>query len=156
MQRGDKVRVKILEFLADKKKISLGLKQTQEDPWAAAARKYPVGTVVQVKVLRNTKVGVFVQLEPGVEGLIHISQLEKKGNETPELPLDAVVEAKVIKASLADRKIGLSIRELASDLESAEVKKYLNTNKRGAALSELSGGEKLQELLQRMNDGSRP
>jgi small subunit ribosomal protein S1 len=154
LQRGDKVKVKILEFLADKKKISLGLKQLQADPWVAAASKYPVGTVVKVKVLRNTKVGVFVQLEPGVEGLIHISQLEKKGTEVPELPLDSEVEAKVIKASLTERKIGLSVRELANDMESEEVKKYLNTNKRGAALSELSGGEKLQELLQRMNDGA--
>jgi len=155
LQRGDKVKVKILEFLADKKKISLGLKQTQADPWVAAASRYPVGTVVKVKVLRNTKVGVFVQLEPGVEGLIHISQMEKKGTETPELPLDSMVEAKVIKASLGERKIGLSVRELANDMESEEVKKYLNTNKRGAALSELSGGDKLQELLKRMNDGAQ-
>ncbi|NTV52328.1 MAG: 30S ribosomal protein S1 [Candidatus Firestonebacteria bacterium] len=155
LQRGDKVRVKILEFLADKKKISLGLKQTQTDPWIAAAQKYPVGTVVRVKVLRSTKVGVFVQLEPGVEGLIHISQLEKKGNETPELPVDSVVEAKVIKASLTERKIGLSVRELASDLESEEVKKYLNDNRRGASLGELSGGDQLKNLLERMSGDSR-
>jgi small subunit ribosomal protein S1 len=155
LKKGDHVSVKILEFQMDKKKISLGLKQLTEDPWAAAAKKYTLGTVVKAKVMRNTKIGVFVQIEPGIEGLIHISQLEKKGTETPELPLDSVVEAKVIKVVAAERKIGLSIRELASDLESEEMKKYLNENRRGASLAELSGGAQLQELLRKMNGANQ-
>ncbi len=150
LKKGDVVTVKILDFQADKKKISLGLKQTSEDPWVAAAQKYSMGKVVKVKVLRNTKIGVFVQLEAGIEGLIHISQLEKKGTETPELPLGSEVEAKIIKVVPGERKIGLSVREAANEVEAEEMKKYLNTNKRGASISELSGGAQLQELLQRM------
>jgi len=142
LKRGDKISVKILEFQADRKKISLGLKQLAQDPWQAAVKRYSTGAIVKVKVLRNTKIGSFVQLEPGVEGLIHISQMEKpKGAAEPQMPeVGSTVEVKVVKVNPAEHKIGLSVRELVQDQEQAEVQKYLSpTAKRGVSLGEIAG-----------------
>jgi small subunit ribosomal protein S1 len=152
LKRGDKLTVKILEILPDKKKISLGLKQLTLDPWRAAIKRYPVGTVVRVKVLRNTKIGSFVQLEPGVEGLIHISQLERtKGAADPEPPaVGSELDAKVVKVSAEEHKIGLSIKEHLQDQEHAEVQKYLApSGKRGVSLAELAGVD-LEALKRRV------
>jgi small subunit ribosomal protein S1 len=152
LKRGDKLTVKILEILPDKKKISLGLKQLTLDPWNAAIKRYAVGSVVRVKVLRNTKIGSFVQLEPGVEGLIHISQLERaKGAAEPEPPaVGSELEAKVVKVNAEEHKIGLSIKEHLQDQEHAEVKKYLApAGKRGVSLAELAGVD-LEELKRRV------
>jgi small subunit ribosomal protein S1 len=156
LKRGDQIRVKILEYHPDQKKISLGLKQLAEDPWAAAAKKYPVGSVVRVKVIRNTKVGTFVQLEPGVEGLIHISQLDKpkNGTEPAGLPVGESVDAKVIKINLEEHKLGLSVREFAADQEEAELKKYMSpASKRGVSLAEISGVN-FEELKKRVGGES--
>lgn len=153
LKRGDTIQVKILEILPEKKKISLGLKQLAQDPWFEAVKRYPVGASVRVKVLRNTKIGSFVALEPGVEGLIHISQIDKpKGAAEPVMPeVNSTIEAKVIKVSPAEHKIGLSIRELLSDQEQAEVQKYLApTAKRGGvSLGELAGVD-FEELKRRV------
>lgn len=152
LKRGDKLTVKILEVLPEKKKISLGLKQLTLDPWHAAVKRYPVGTVVRVKVLRNTKIGSFVQLEPGIEGLIHVSQLERtKGAADPEPPaVGSEVDAKVVKVNAQEHKIGLSIKEHLQDQEQAEVKKYLApTAKRGVSLAELAGVN-LEDLKRRV------
>ncbi len=150
---GERIEVKLLEIHADTKKISLGLKQLTTDPWVQAAKKYAVGTMVKTKVVRNTKFGVFVELEPGVDGLIHVSQLEKaKGQKEPDpLPEGEFVEAKVIKINLQEHKIGLSIRDAVTQQEAAEMKKYMSPfNKPGISLGEVSG-VKLEELMKRIN-----
>ncbi len=154
---GERLKVKILEISQEKKKVSLGLKQMTDDPWLASAKKYPVGTVVQVKVVRNTKFGAFVELEPGVEGLIHISQLEKEKTKNDPEPLTegGMVEAKVIRVNWEEHKIGLSIREALMAQEAAEMKKYLNPqNKPGISLGEASGVdlEALKKRLQNQAD----
>jgi small subunit ribosomal protein S1 len=148
---GERITVKILEIQADRKKISLGLKQLQEDPWIVAAKKYSVGRVVKAKVVRNTKFGVFVQMEPGVEGLIHITQLEKgkERSEPKPLPEGEYVQAKIIKVNSKEHKIALSIREFMQDQEQVEMKKYLEpANKPGISLGEISGLSR-EELLKR-------
>jgi small subunit ribosomal protein S1 len=110
LKKGDEIEVKILNIDKEKRKISLGLKQFQPDPWVGVEARYALGKEVHGKVLRTTNFGAFVELEPGVEGLIHISQL---ADEAPAKVEDSVqvgqdVSAKVIKLSLEDRKIGLS------------------------------------------------
>lgn len=151
LQRGDKVKVKILEIHPDKKKIALGLKQLSDDPWQVVAKKYPVGKVITGKVVRNTKIGAFVQVEPGIEGLIHVSQLtQRPGGPVDVLPIGDQISAKVIKIIPAEHKLGLSIKELIQDQEEAEVRKYLApANKRGMSLAEISGVDP-DELLKRM------
>ena len=112
-KKGQELEVMILNIDKEKRKISLGLKQFQPDPWDGIAERYPIGQQVPCKVLRLTNFGAFVELEPGVEGLIHISQL----SENPPAKVEDVVKvgddlnAKVIKLSLDERKIGLSMRE---------------------------------------------
>jgi small subunit ribosomal protein S1 len=112
LKKGDDVEVKVLNVDKEKRKISLGLKQLLPDPWAGAESRYTMGKEVKGKVLRCTNFGAFVELEPGIEGLIHISQL---ADTAPEKVEDLVkagddVTAKVIKLSMEDRKIGLSMK----------------------------------------------
>jgi len=112
-KKAQELEVMILNIDKEKRKISLGLKQFQPDPWDGIAERYPIGQQVPCKVLRLTNFGAFVELEPGVEGLIHISQL----SENPPAKVEDAVKvgddlnAKVIKLSLDERKIGLSMRE---------------------------------------------
>ncbi|HTB21145.1 MAG TPA: 30S ribosomal protein S1 [bacterium] len=113
VKKGDDVEVKVLNIDKEKRKISLGLKQLQPDPWEGIADRFQLGAKVPVKVLRTTNFGAFVELEPGVEGLIHISQLA----ETPPAKVEDAVElgaeltARIVKLALEERKIGLSLRE---------------------------------------------
>jgi len=112
LKKGDDLEVKVLNIDKEKRKISLGLKQLQADPWSGAESRYVSGAEVKGKVLRTTNFGAFVELEPGIEGLIHISQLADSPPEKVEDLLKAGdnVTAKVIKLSMEDRKIGLSMK----------------------------------------------
>jgi small subunit ribosomal protein S1 len=113
LKKAQVVEVMILSIDKEKRKISLGLKQFQPDPWEGIARRYEVGKEVECKILRLTNFGAFVELEPGVEGLIHISQLAENPPAKAEdvVKVGDEVKAKVIKLSLEDRKIGLSLKE---------------------------------------------
>jgi small subunit ribosomal protein S1 len=122
VKKGDDVEVKILNIDKEKRKISLGLKQLQPDPWEGIAGRFQLGATVPVKILRTTNFGAFVELEPGVEGLIHISQVA----ETPPAKVEDVVtpgqevSARIVKLALEERKIGLSLRESGGEDAPAE------------------------------------
>ncbi|HPA54412.1 MAG TPA: bifunctional 4-hydroxy-3-methylbut-2-enyl diphosphate reductase/30S ribosomal protein S1 [Bacillota bacterium] len=111
---GDKVEVIVLSVDKEKKKISLGLKQTVPEPWSAAGEKYKPGDVLDVKVLRFSNFGAFVELEPGIDGLIHISQISDKRIAKPSdaLKIGEIVKAKIVDIKPEEKKISLSIREL--------------------------------------------
>jgi small subunit ribosomal protein S1 len=113
VKKGDDVEVKVLNIDKEKRKISLGLKQLQPDPWEGIEGRYQLGQMLQAKVLRTTNFGAFVELEPGVEGLIHISQLAEIAPAKVEdlVAPGAEVTARVVKLALEERKIGLSLRE---------------------------------------------
>jgi 4-hydroxy-3-methylbut-2-enyl diphosphate reductase len=109
---GDKIEVKVLSIDRDKEKIALSLKALQEDPWVVASANYPEGSVVSGKVLRATDFGAFVEIEPGFEGLLHISELAYDRVEKVEdvvKPGD-MVDVKIIKINTDEKKIGLSIK----------------------------------------------
>ncbi|MEG6616250.1 bifunctional 4-hydroxy-3-methylbut-2-enyl diphosphate reductase/30S ribosomal protein S1 [Peptococcaceae bacterium 1198_IL3148] len=111
---GDEIEVKILKVDKEKEKVSLGLKQVLPNPWDNVEEKYQVGSVVQAKVVRLAPFGAFVQLEPGVEGLVHISHLAEQHVEKPE---DVVTEGEEIKVKVLSvdpeqKRIRLSIREV--------------------------------------------
>ena len=119
---GDKVTVLIKEINGDK--IALSLKFDEENPWLNAAEKYAVGNVVTGKVARMTDFGAFVELEPGVDALLHVSQISKEHVEKPAdvLSVGQEIEAKVVDFNGEDKKISLSMKalEVPAQEEAAE------------------------------------
>jgi len=111
---GDKVEVSILEFDREKKRISLGYRKPEDDPWYKAEEKYKVGDVVKGKVVRLVPFGAFIELEKGVDGLVHISQISSVRIAKPEdaLKVGQEVEAKIVEANIEAKKISLSIKEV--------------------------------------------
>ncbi|MHC6179874.1 bifunctional 4-hydroxy-3-methylbut-2-enyl diphosphate reductase/30S ribosomal protein S1 [Clostridium sp. JNZ X4-2] len=111
---GDKIKVYILDVDKDKRKLSLSLKKLMEDPWNNVDIKYPVGSVVLGKVVRFASFGAFVELEPGVDALVHISQISHKRIDKPEdvLKIGEEVKAKILEVNKDNEKIALSIKEV--------------------------------------------
>jgi small subunit ribosomal protein S1 len=115
---GDPVEVKVLDVDMDRERISLGLKQTQPDPWQELVKRFPVGSIIEGKVTKLVPFGVFVELGDGVEGLVHISEMAKVHVETPE-QVTAVGESVMIKVKEVDldrRRISLSMKDAAEAL----------------------------------------
>lgn len=110
---GETVRVKVLSMNAEKGKISLGLKQTQPEPWSVINEKYEVGQIVDGKVVQIKEYGAFVELEPGLDGLVHISEVAHKrvANIADELSVGQQVSAKILEIDQERRRISLSIKE---------------------------------------------
>jgi 4-hydroxy-3-methylbut-2-enyl diphosphate reductase len=115
---GDTVKVKILSMNAEKGKISLGLKQTQPEPWTVINETYEVGQVVEGKVVQIKEYGAFVELEPGLDGLVHISEVANKRvtNIAEELEIGQAVAAKILEIDTERKRISLSIKQ-AMDTE---------------------------------------
>jgi ribosomal protein S1 len=113
----DKINVRIKEINGTK--IALSLKFDETNPWTAAASKYAVGTVVTGKVARMTDFGAFVELEPGIDALLHVSQISKTHVEKPAdvLKIGDEIEAKVVDFNEEDKKISLSKKALELDAE---------------------------------------
>ena len=111
---GDVVEVFILEANAETKKISLGYKKTEDNPWVIAQNTMAVGDVKNVKVVRLLPFGAFVEIIPGVEGLIHVSQIDTKriGKPADVLTVGQMVDAQIVEADWEAKKIGLSIKAL--------------------------------------------
>lgn len=114
VQKGQEVEAVVLEVNAKDQRISLGLKQAQQDPWDEIAKKFAVGSAVKGKVSKVASFGAFVELEDGVDGLVHISQISDQRIERVKDALDVgqEVEARVVKVDRAERRIGLSIRAM--------------------------------------------
>lgn len=113
VKKGDRVACKILEVDRDKQRISLGMKQLQDDPWETAIPgAYKPGMVVRGKVTKITNFGVFVELEDDLEGLLHISELADHKVENPQdvVKIGDEVEVKILRVDTSDRKIGLSLK----------------------------------------------
>ena len=119
---GDVVEVTILKVDKENVKISLGYKKIEDNPWVIAKSKFNEGDVVSVKVVRLVPFGAFVELIPGIDGLIHISQIANKRIGKPEdvLTVGEVVEAKITEINWDEKKIGLSIRALLAPEAPAE------------------------------------
>lgn len=117
LREGDEVKVKVLRLDREKGKVSLGLKQVQPDPWSLALERYPEGSVVTGRVARLATFGAFVELEPGVDGLIHISQLADRRIGKPEevVTPGQIVRVKVTQVKPEERRISLSLREVEQD-----------------------------------------
>ncbi|MHC4924061.1 MAG: S1 RNA-binding domain-containing protein, partial [Planctomycetota bacterium] len=118
VDKGDEVEAIVLQVDQEKKRVALGLKQLQQDPWQnEIPMKFSIGTIVTGKVTKITNFGVFVELEDNLEGLLHVSELSDEKVENPEeiVKPDQVVEVKVLRVDATERKIGLTLLSTGPD-----------------------------------------
>jgi small subunit ribosomal protein S1 len=136
-KKGDIVEAKVLGVNVENARFSLGVKQLNTDPWKIIADRYPVGSKVKGQVTSVPDFGVFVRIEEGVEGLIHVSQLSTERVDKPSslYKVGDEVEAEVINIDPAERKIGLSVRALRRTEERQEMENYLKKEKEGSRFS---------------------
>jgi small subunit ribosomal protein S1 len=118
VQVGDKVEVMVLDVDMSRERISLGLKQTQDDPWKQLVKQFPVGTILEGKVTKLVPFGSFVEIGDGIEGLVHISEMAKGHVEKPEdvVSVGLQVHVKVMDVDVDRRRISLSIRAANQEL----------------------------------------
>ena len=116
LKKGQSIETQILNVDRENKRISLGLKQIQPDPWETVSQRYPMGSRVTGKVVRLTDFGAFVELEPGVDGLLHISQMSSRPIASPAdiVNVGDELTLMVIRVDPTERRIGLSLKELAA------------------------------------------
>ncbi|MDO9557740.1 MAG: 30S ribosomal protein S1 [Coriobacteriia bacterium] len=115
---GDKVEVQVLDVDLDRERISLGLKQTQDDPWKQLVKSFEIGAIVEGKVTKIVPFGAFVEIGNGVEGLVHISEMAKGHVETPEdvVTVGVEVKTKIMDIDVDRRRISLSVRAANEEL----------------------------------------
>ena len=123
LKEGSEIEVVVLQIDAAERRVSLGLKQTQPDPWEVVPEKYKVGSVVRGTIVNLTSFGAFTKLEEGIEGLVHISELADRRIEKPEevVSVGDELDLKVINLFPKDRRIGLSLKALIAEQERAAV-----------------------------------
>ena len=128
LEMNDKITVKVIEYDEERKRVSLGLKQLVPHPWDDVEIKYPMGNVVKGKVVSLTNYGGFIELEPGVEGLIHVSEIswtKHIKNPSEIYSMGDEVEAKVLSIDTEERKISLGIKQLTPDPWDEIEEKYM-------------------------------
>jgi len=132
--KGETIQAVVLKIDKENERFSLGIKQLEPDPWQAAYNNYPSGMVVEGEITNVTDFGVFVKLEEGIEGLVHVSEISKDKVKTPVgmYKVGDKLKAIVINVSPKDRKIGLSIKTLESDGEQADTQKTVAKAKKKA------------------------
>ena len=142
-QKGDEVEAVLVNIDTDdgdKPKISLGIKQLVGDPWDRIPAEYPIGKIVDAKVLKILDFGAFVEVEKGVEGLVHVSEISEERVDDPNdiLTEGQAVKVQIISMDAAERKIGLSIKAAVRSQEMADAQGYtISDNTGGATLGDL-------------------
>ena len=134
---GDTVQAKVLTVDQESEKFTLGIKQLTEDPWTNVPTAYPVGGLVKGIITNITDFGLFVEVEEGIEGLVHVSELSNKKVKTPaELYKEGEeIQAKIIHVSAEDRRLGLSIKQLKDEEERKKPREYKPKPARASATS---------------------
>ena len=145
-KKGDLVQAIVLDIDKENERFSLGIKQLQADPWQTVAERYDVGKEITGTVTNVTDFGVFVELEEGIEGLVHVSEISKDKIKTPVgmYNVGDVITARVMNINSDDRRIGLSIKRVDMEDDQSQLSDYVNSM--GPATS--SFGEILRENLQ--------
>ena len=148
LQKGQQVEAVVLEVNPTDQRISLGLKQASDDPWNTITSRYAIGQIVKGKVSKIASFGAFVELEDGVDGLVHISQISDQHVEKVKdaLKVGQEVEARIVKIDREERRIGLSIKAVAmNENQIAELTRDLN-------ITDLKPGENLVGLAAAFDD----
>jgi len=145
-KKGDVIQAIVLDIEKESERFSLGIKQLQDDPWTTVAERYEVGKVITGTITNLTDFGIFVELEEGIEGLVHVSEISKEKIKTPvgKYNIGEVITAKVMNINSDERRIGLSIKRMEIEDEQSLFNDYVNNM--GPATS--SFGEILRENLQ--------
>ncbi len=145
-KKGDLVQAIVLDIDKENERFSLGIKQLQDDPWQTVAERYEVGKQITGTVTNVTDFGVFVELEEGIEGLVHVSEISKEKIKTPVgmYNVGDIITARVMNINSDDRRIGLSIKRMDMEDDQSLLSDYVNNM--GPATS--SFGEILRENLQ--------
>jgi small subunit ribosomal protein S1 len=143
-KKGDVVEAVVLNIDVENERFSLGIKQAQPDPWTTLSERHPVGSRVKGKVTKVTDFGAFVEIEPGIEGLVHVSEMK---DERVENPRDVVkegdeIDVKVIDMDLQERKVALSIKALGREGDD-DYREYLRRQGDGRA--------RLGDLMEKFN-----
>jgi len=124
---GDEIKVRVLKFDAETERVSLGLKQIQPDPWVDAAMRYPIGVRIRGRVVSLTDYGAFVELESGIEGLVHVSEMswtKRIKHPSKIVAISDEVEAVVLSVDETNRKISLGIKQIEPNPWSVIEEKY--------------------------------
>jgi small subunit ribosomal protein S1 len=140
-QVGDEVTVRVLKYNAETERVSLGLKQTQEDPWSHAEEAYPPGKKVHGKVMSITDYGAFVELEAGVEGLIHVSEMswtKKVKHPSKLLEIGQELDCQVLEVDAKSKRISLGLKQLEPDPWTLFTEKYKPGDKIGGKVRSLT------------------
>jgi small subunit ribosomal protein S1 len=146
---GDQVKVIVLKIDSSTKRISLSLKQLERDPWLDLVEQFPIGTIVKGRVCNISKFGAFVEIVPGVEGLVHISELsDERVNKIEEVvSLGQQVATKVLDINKQNKRISLSISKAQQDADRVEYQSYIDTNEGiGSTI-----GDKLGHLFKKID-----
>ncbi|NWF93437.1 MAG: 30S ribosomal protein S1 [Syntrophaceae bacterium] len=153
-KKGQQVEAVVLSVDPKNERFSLGIKQLTPDPWKEVARRYRKGEVVTGKITNLTDFGAFLELEEGIEGLVHVSEISREKVEKPSdvLKVGETVSAVVLHVDPMERRIGLSIKGLKEKTEKADVEKYMSNQ--GSASPTL--GALIQEEMERRGGGLPP
>jgi small subunit ribosomal protein S1 len=150
-KKGDLVQAIVLDIEKESERFSLGIKQLQDDPWKSVAQRYEVGKEITGTITNLTDFGIFVELEEGIEGLVHVSEISKEKIKTPVgiYNIGEVITSRVMNINSDERRIGLSIKRMEIEDDQSLLSDYVNNM--GPATS--SFGEILRENLQgKVND----
>ena len=145
-KKGDTIHAIVLDIEKESKRFSLGIKQMQTDPWKTVGERYEVKKEITGTITNLTDFGIFVELEEGIEGLVHISEISKEKIKTPvgKFNIGDVITAKVMNINSEERRIGLSIKRLEADDEQKILNEYVTNLKPANS----TFGEILRENLQ--------
>jgi len=145
-KKGDTVQAIVLEIDKENERFSLGVKQIQSDPWETVAERYAVGSEITGTVTNVTDFGVFIELEEGIEGLVHVSEISKEKIKTPVgmFNINDAITARVMNINTEERRIGLSIKRMEMEDEKEILSDYVNNMSSATS----TFGEILRENLQ--------
>lgn len=147
-KNGEFVRAKVLTVDKENEKFTLGIKQLTEDPWLEVPNHYPVGTTVTGKITNITDFGLFVEVEEGIEGLVHVSEMSRKKIKNPKESFEEgqEIQAKVIHVSADERRLGLSIKQQQEEEEKKRGSEQ--RSKTGAAPAASNLGDLIRQKLE--------
>jgi small subunit ribosomal protein S1 len=130
-KKGDTVKAVVLNIDRENERFSLGVKQLNPDPWQSIPERFAPGTIIRGKVTSVTDFGIFLEVEEGIEGLIHVSEISKEKVDSPKdfAKVGDELEAVVLHVDTVERKIALSVKHLAHQKEKAEVDAFLGAQK---------------------------
>lgn len=151
-KKGDEVECVVLSIDKEAEKFSLGIKQMSDDPWRVVANRFPQGTKVKGKVTKVADFGVFLQVEEGVEGLLHASELMGEGkpkDRLKEVKVDDEIEAVVVSVDMSERKLALSVKAMHQKEERENIRHYTKTAQQQ---SRTSFGDLLGDVAQKLRE----